>query len=142
MSESKARATQEAWRLREALTTVRELLHQGNHAEALTACEDAASGLPVKVDAKELDEQGRLERFLARFNALGQQLGMRASVMVLVPSSDKPDELAVLVAGEKKACGMLHELLELRNTVQKVEPQEKKPSILIAGTLPRGLRRL
>ncbi len=108
----------ELLRLRAALAAIHNHLHVGNVNAAHEACECAMSGALVSQSNLTVPQSARVQMFAVRFNAMCEELEMRAAFMALLPSATVRGATSIQVGGEVQTCKMLEKLLGRKSIYQ------------------------
>lgn len=96
--------TDEVTRLRAAIATIHDHLHAGRINEAHEACECAMQGAEVKQPNLTVPDSAKVQVFASRFNALCQELDMRAAFFAALPSATKPGYFSFQIGGMVWVC--------------------------------------
>lgn len=108
----------ELTRLRAAIATIHNHLHAGNVNAAHEACECAMSGGEVSQPNLTIQQSSRVQIFAARFNALCEQLDMRAAFLALMPSATASGAISIQIGGEVETCKLLESQMGRKSIYQ------------------------
>ena len=97
----------ELTRLRAAIASIHNHLHAGNVNAAHEACECAMSGGAVSQPNLTIPQSAKAQVFAARFNALAEELDMRAAFVALMPSASVRGATSIQIGGEVETCKLL-----------------------------------
>lgn len=108
----------ELTRLRAAIAAIHNHLHAGNVNGAHEACECAMSGGTVSQPNLTISQSARAQIFAARFNALCEQLDMRAAFLALMPSATVRGATSIQIGGEVETCKLLEAQFQRKSIYQ------------------------
>ncbi len=109
---------EETTRLKAAIAAIHNHLHAGNVNAAHEACECAMSGGGVSQPNLTIPQAARVQVFSVRFNALAEELGMRAAWVALLPSATKAGYTSIQMGGAVEACKYVEAALGKRSIYQ------------------------
>lgn len=103
--------TNDIERLQAAIAAIHNHLHSGDVNAAHDACECAMAGGNVSQPNLTLSQSAKLQVFSARFNELGQSMGMSAAFIALLPSATVPGATSIQIGGHVSACKVIEQAI-------------------------------
>lgn len=110
--------SEELTRLRAAIAAIHNHLHAGNANAAHEACECAMSGGAVGQPNLTISQSAKAQVFAARFNALCEELDMRAAFVALMPSATVRGATSLQIGGEVQTCKLVESQFHRSSTYQ------------------------